>query len=164
MTVYAVPTIGGPTGPTGPPGPDSPLQQFGMIYRTTASGLQALVAATYQKLTVFGEANGPSSGVTPAFASSSLTIVTAGTYYVYMQVSYAFNPAAEINFRLYVNGSPAPQVSARNITFGFFPSSSEAAAPVSLAAADVLEIYVNPTVASSVAIHRGQFYVERLDP
>lgn len=136
-----------------------------MIYRDTIGGAQALAAGVYQKLTVLGQANGPSSGVTPSFALNRLTFPTTGVYLVYFQLSYRYAPSGQISMRVYLNGvTPVPQISATSLTFAFFPNSIASENLVSLTAGDFLEIFLNPTLAASVSIEHGQFYAERADP
>ena len=136
-----------------------------MIYRDTPSGGQALVAGVYQKLTVFAQFAGPSSGITADVAGDRLVIVTPGVYLVYFSVSYTKGgTAGQLSHRVFVNGAPAPAVSARNLTFVFFPSSNEGMGILSLSAADTIEVFANPTTAGTTTVQRGQLYAERLDP
>lgn len=162
--VFTVPDIGGPQGPQGPPGPDSPALQYGGIYRDVLSGGQALLAGVYQKLTLINVASAPSSGVTTTPASASITIITPGVHKIYFQTSWRYTLAAIISMSLHVNSVRVPAITTSCLGTPFFPTNVESAGFVSLAAADVVEVFVNPSVAASMSIERAQLYVERADP
>ena len=165
--VFTVPTIGGPDGPTGPVGPASPAQSYGGIairgFFTSGNPSQALATGSFQKVVNFS-ANMPSSGVTPQFALSQLTIDTSGDYLVFAGISYVYGPLGNMRMALFVNGAVRIEVIAGAKTFSFLPSHCDSQNVMSLVAGDVLDMRVLPSAAATLLVDNAQLYVERANP
>ena len=166
MTVYTVPDIGGPAGPAGPPGPATAAQQYGGIaiqgFIGSGNPGQAL-GVGWNKLVNF-VANMPRSGVTPSFATSDLTIVTPGVYFVFIGLAWTYAPFGSMRISLFVNGVINLALVSGDKTFAFTPSNTCAQNYVTLAGGDVLDLRGARSAVGTIFAQSAQLYVERADP
>lgn len=97
---------------------------------------------TGAKLTCF-TANGNANGTTPDHTDDSITINVAGNYDVFFQCSFSGTNAAEVRFRLRVDAVEQSFGCTRRLGVGGdIGSASFIAAGITLAAAEVITVYV----------------------
>ena len=126
----------GGTGATGPPGPAG-QPNYGDIYNLTSRTVAVEAPISF-------DSNGPLSGFTHVAGSSSITVVSAGTYLVNFSVS-----GVEPNqFTLFVNGVPVPRTTYGS---GAGTQQNNGQAMLVLAAKDVLTL-VNHSSAAAVTL------------
>ena len=129
----------GATGPQGPPGPQGAPGQpnYGEVYNLVSQVVLIEAPVTF-------DSNGPLVGFTHVAGTSSITVLTAGTYVVNFSVS-ALQPS---QFALFDNGAP---IAGTTFGSGAGTQQNNGRAMVTLAAGDVLTL-VNHTSAAAVIL------------
>ena len=143
----------------------SALGVYGSLTVVGASAEQTSLGVTPVKLTAF-VADGNSNGTTPAHASDQITIGVAGKYDVFFQCSFSGTGSAVFKFRLRIGGaetSPVVGCTRKLGSAGDVGSASFIAPAITLAASDVLTIYVetdDPGTADNMVIFDAQLTVK----
>ena len=139
------------------------LGVYGSLSCFDASTSQTSLGTTPALLTCF-TADGNANGTTPANASDSITVNVAGNYDVYFQCSFSGTNSAEVAFRLRKGGVEQNFGCTRKLgTAGDVGSASFLAPGVTLAASDVLTVYVETDDAGGgdqITVVDAQFSVQ----
>lgn len=141
---------------------DSVFGVYGSLLISGNSTGQAVVADTAEQLTEWTN-NGISSGTTPAFASNQITIDNAGDYEVSFFVSFEGLTASEFKYSLRKNGSElSPVLSCERKTANNDVGDAAFSGQITLAATDVLSVWIESTVTGSPVVRDAQLVVKRI--
>ena len=133
---------------------------YGGIKIVAGSTGQATVAATPEVMTEWTD-DGISNGTTPAEASNQITIDNAGDYEVHFDCSFQGVTNSVFQFELYKDGSPTGMASERKAgntdvgNCGFEDN-------ITLAAAEVLTIWVEGSINGTFTATEAHFKVKRI--
>jgi hypothetical protein len=120
----------------------SAIGVYGSLTCFDGSTAQTSLGTTPALLTCF-TTDGSANGTTPANASDSITVNVAGNYDCYFQCSFSGTNSANVQFRLRNNAVEQSYGCTRKLgTGGDVGSASFIAPGITLAASDVLTIYV----------------------
>ena len=116
--------------------------------------------STGAKLTCF-TANGNANGTTPDHTNDQITVNVAGNYDIAFQCSFSGTSSSEVRFRLRVGGVEQNYGCTRKLgTAGDVGSASFFAPGITLAASDILTIYVEmDTATDDLTVVDAQFSV-----
>jgi len=133
---------------------------YGSIVFEGNAVTQTLVLNTPEKLTEW-TGDGISNGVTPAFASDEITIDNAGIYQVNFQASFQ-GLSTKIQEFVLRKDAVATAVGCRRYTSATDVGSCSFSCQISLAAAEVLSIWVESTGSGDITVEEAQFTVYRI--
>lgn len=117
---------------------------------------------TWTKVSLF-TANGVSGGATPDHTSDSVTIVAAGTYLVGFSVSYSGTSTDELKFTIRNNSTNQDNLQAELVNSGTGTQEINKTGLLTLAANDVLTLYVNNVAATNaITVKTANLWVAQI--
>ena len=160
LALYVIGTAGGITAQRLRDFVVSVMGCYGSIVIQGGSTGQTIAVGTPEKFTEW-TADGPANGTTPAFATDEITIDNAGVYEVFFQTSFAGITNCVFEFVLRkdaVIAGPGCQRKTANTDVG----SASFQCHITMAAAEVLSIWVEGNVNGSFTAVDTQFTVKRI--
>lgn len=141
---------------------DSIMGVYGGILITSGVTGQVLVAATPEPMTEW-TGDGESNGATPAYLTDNITILHAGVYTVFFQISFEGITGATFDFSVYKNGSPlSPVIDCERKTANTDVGSASMSAHLTLAVNDILTIEVESSGGGTMTALDSHFLVQRI--
>lgn len=132
---------------------------YGSIYFRGNAAVQAIGAATPEQLTEW-TGNGQSNGVTPAYASDQITIITTGIYSIRFHCSFQGVAAKIQGFELRIDGA-VTGLETRRYTSSNDVGSCSFGDFMSLTAGEVLSVWVEGSGAGNILVEEGSLVIER---
>jgi len=135
---------------------------YGGLHIESGVTAQALVAATPELMTEWMH-DGISSNVTPAFASNQITIDEAGDYQIDFTISFLGINNAQFDFYLRIDGVSSGHACSTTSPAAAVVQGASFSNQFTLAAGEVLTIWVTSDTNGNMTVKFADFNVKRLN-